>query len=327
MATHTREHLDRALEAFAQGGARNGGDPVTVRAGPWVAPTGRRFVDLPWRLYRGDRYWVPPLKASVRELLDVQRHPFYDGGRERGDRALPRLGRRPTWWDGSRRSSTTPTTASTTSRSCSSVSSSASTAPDVGAGAARGRGAVGRRTRCDGGPRADEPVDQLRVRAAGRGFRPPAGAHDDLQPAATTRGSSRARATPRSRTSTPTSRRSTAPASSGCSGSPSAPASATPGSRPGASNLADFDGEVRLGPGDLQRRVGEELGLRAHERRRDRAGWPRSSSRWSSRTCCGSRCTTASRWRFSSPCPTGTRCWPTSTVRRGATRCGPSSTC
>ena len=40
-----------------------------------------RFVDLPWKIYHGDSNWVPPLKASVRELLDVERHPFYDGGR------------------------------------------------------------------------------------------------------------------------------------------------------------------------------------------------------------------------------------------------------
>jgi GNAT superfamily N-acetyltransferase len=40
-----------------------------------------RFVDLPWKIYRGDPNWVPPLKASVRELLDPRRHPFYDGGR------------------------------------------------------------------------------------------------------------------------------------------------------------------------------------------------------------------------------------------------------
>ena len=40
-----------------------------------------RFVDLPWKIYRGDPNWVPPLKASVRELVDVKRHPFYDEGR------------------------------------------------------------------------------------------------------------------------------------------------------------------------------------------------------------------------------------------------------
>ena len=42
----------------------------------------KRFIDLPWKIYRGDGNWVPPLKASVRELLDVNRHPFYSGGRE-----------------------------------------------------------------------------------------------------------------------------------------------------------------------------------------------------------------------------------------------------
>jgi GNAT superfamily N-acetyltransferase len=41
-----------------------------------------RFIDCPWKVYRGDHNWVPPLKASVRELLDVDRHPFYDQGNE-----------------------------------------------------------------------------------------------------------------------------------------------------------------------------------------------------------------------------------------------------
>ncbi len=40
------------------------------------------FIDLPWRLYQGDTNWVPPLKSSVRELLDPARHPFYGGGTE-----------------------------------------------------------------------------------------------------------------------------------------------------------------------------------------------------------------------------------------------------
>jgi GNAT superfamily N-acetyltransferase len=42
----------------------------------------KRFVDLPWKIYRGDPNWVPPLKASVREMLDGDRHPFFAGGRE-----------------------------------------------------------------------------------------------------------------------------------------------------------------------------------------------------------------------------------------------------
>ena len=40
-----------------------------------------RFIDLPWKIYLDDPNWVPPLKASVRELLDTARHPFYDSGK------------------------------------------------------------------------------------------------------------------------------------------------------------------------------------------------------------------------------------------------------
>jgi len=40
------------------------------------------FVNLPWTLYRDDPNWVPPLRASVREMIDQSRHPFYGGGRE-----------------------------------------------------------------------------------------------------------------------------------------------------------------------------------------------------------------------------------------------------
>ena len=59
----------------------------------------RRFVDLPYRLYRGNPYWVPPLRAEVRAALDPSRHPFYehseavffvarDGGRDVGRLAV-----------------------------------------------------------------------------------------------------------------------------------------------------------------------------------------------------------------------------------------------
>jgi len=36
-----------------------------------------RFIALPWRLYAGDPYWVPPLKSQVRALLSPT-HPFYE---------------------------------------------------------------------------------------------------------------------------------------------------------------------------------------------------------------------------------------------------------
>ncbi len=37
----------------------------------------RGFVECPFRLYRQNRLWVPPLLAEAREALDPQVHPFY----------------------------------------------------------------------------------------------------------------------------------------------------------------------------------------------------------------------------------------------------------
>lgn len=37
-----------------------------------------RFIELPYRLYRGHERWVPPLRQDVRIALDPQRHPFYE---------------------------------------------------------------------------------------------------------------------------------------------------------------------------------------------------------------------------------------------------------
>jgi hypothetical protein len=36
-----------------------------------------RFVDLPWRLYKNDPVWVPPLKDDVRLLFDRRKNPFF----------------------------------------------------------------------------------------------------------------------------------------------------------------------------------------------------------------------------------------------------------
>ena len=35
------------------------------------------FIRLPWRLYRGDPNWVPPLLLDVRGMLDEDEHPFH----------------------------------------------------------------------------------------------------------------------------------------------------------------------------------------------------------------------------------------------------------
>jgi hypothetical protein len=37
----------------------------------------KAFVDLPWKIYAQDPYWVPPLKKEVARLLDPQVHPFW----------------------------------------------------------------------------------------------------------------------------------------------------------------------------------------------------------------------------------------------------------
>lgn len=38
----------------------------------------RRFIDLPYRLYRGHPLWVPPLRLDEEVRLDPDRHPFYE---------------------------------------------------------------------------------------------------------------------------------------------------------------------------------------------------------------------------------------------------------
>ena len=35
------------------------------------------FLKLPWAVYKNNEYWVPPLLAEVREILDTNRNPFW----------------------------------------------------------------------------------------------------------------------------------------------------------------------------------------------------------------------------------------------------------
>ncbi len=37
----------------------------------------KEFIELPYRLYRDQPHWVPPLRIAVKELLDKSKHPFY----------------------------------------------------------------------------------------------------------------------------------------------------------------------------------------------------------------------------------------------------------
>jgi hypothetical protein len=36
-----------------------------------------QFIDFPYRLYKDDSYWVPPLRIAQRELFDKRKHPFH----------------------------------------------------------------------------------------------------------------------------------------------------------------------------------------------------------------------------------------------------------
>ncbi len=41
----------------------------------------KRFIELPWRIYRDDPCWMPPLVMAQEELLGFRRHPFYEKSR------------------------------------------------------------------------------------------------------------------------------------------------------------------------------------------------------------------------------------------------------
>src|SRR5690349_1231244 len=36
-----------------------------------------QFIDLPWSIYKNDPNWVPPLKIAVRDMLNVNKNPFF----------------------------------------------------------------------------------------------------------------------------------------------------------------------------------------------------------------------------------------------------------
>lgn len=39
-----------------------------------------QFIRLPWKIYAGNAYWVPPLIVDMKQKLDRKRHPFFDHG-------------------------------------------------------------------------------------------------------------------------------------------------------------------------------------------------------------------------------------------------------
>ena len=71
--------------------------PLEIR--PIHTPAEKKaFVELPWKLYRDDPNWVPPLLSMAYELVDTEKHPFYEFARLalfgawRGDRLVGRIG-------------------------------------------------------------------------------------------------------------------------------------------------------------------------------------------------------------------------------------------
>ncbi len=55
------------------------------------------FIKLPFRLYKGERYWVPPIIADRKAFLDRSKNPFFEHGEaeyflaRRGDRIVGRI--------------------------------------------------------------------------------------------------------------------------------------------------------------------------------------------------------------------------------------------
>ncbi len=37
----------------------------------------KKFIMLPWKIYKGYKNWVPPLISQVKEMLDRKKHPFH----------------------------------------------------------------------------------------------------------------------------------------------------------------------------------------------------------------------------------------------------------
>jgi len=52
-------------------------EPISVRPVTGARELDR-FIKFPWRIYRGDPNWVPPLLVEQKGLLDTKKNPFYE---------------------------------------------------------------------------------------------------------------------------------------------------------------------------------------------------------------------------------------------------------
>ena len=39
------------------------------------------FINLPWKIYRGNPYWIPPLKLDIKQKLNPKKNPFFEYGK------------------------------------------------------------------------------------------------------------------------------------------------------------------------------------------------------------------------------------------------------
>lgn len=53
----------------------------------------RKFIDLPYQLYRDNPYWVPPLRRDVAQILSPRKSPFFEHGQIQPFLALDASGR------------------------------------------------------------------------------------------------------------------------------------------------------------------------------------------------------------------------------------------
>src|SRR5262245_1216778 len=69
----------------------------SVRIIPIAPHNTKAFIKLPWRVYRGDHLWVPPLILERKAFLNTRKTPFFQHAQvqlflaRQGDEAVGRI--------------------------------------------------------------------------------------------------------------------------------------------------------------------------------------------------------------------------------------------
>jgi 8-amino-7-oxononanoate synthase len=86
-ATHSRQELDYALGKLRKIGTELGliepsvsGVPIDIRAIGEEKNDQMDFLKLPWKIYKEDRNWVPPMITDVETIFDRKENIFYAHG-------------------------------------------------------------------------------------------------------------------------------------------------------------------------------------------------------------------------------------------------------